>query len=818
MVHTPSIDGLFLFLPGEGYVLVDAGDVAQFLDRFAAEQLDLPREDVVGRASSYWWPELTPVLAEFRAGNVAGGRLVGGAIDATVARNGDHVDIRIFATDDGIGVALLHRAGTEPVSKPEQRALERVLHTMKEPVVITTAEPFDRPGPVIVYVNDALKQLTGYSRAEVLGRSPRLFQGPDVDRATLARFHDAYDTWGELTVEVLNRAKDGTPYWVEIDMSSLADDSGWYTHWVAVQRNVTDRKTEDARRDSELAMMQSILDSLPAQTALLAANGDIIAVNQPWRRVWTDTSGAPEPDWTTLNYLEVCRRAVHSHLPGALDAEVVAAGIEAVSNGELATYSHDYELTAPEANEWFHLPAVPLNGAAGVVVTHSDITRRKVLEAELGYRSTHDALTGLANRDLLRARLNDELREAASDESWQLAVIFIDLDDFKDVNDGLGHHAGDRLLEVVGERLEELVSPAGMAARLGGDEFVLVTRISRDEWAVMELMRAVQAAIAEPIVLDLTTLQVSASVGVVTSPPHRGDATEILRDADTAMYASKRAGRDRWMLYTDNLREEAAARLITNERIAQALRDEEFALVFQPVIDLDSGQTVASEALLRWYDPNRGIIAPGDFLPLLDSGPLIEKVGAWVIDHALSVQARWQQHEVDARHLMSVNVSTRQLGRGSLPSIVRDALHRWGVPPGNLCLEIVEDTLLAGGPAPLAEIGELRAAGVLIAMDDFGIGYSSMSYLHQFPVDVIKIDRMFASGSDAQKLEGLLGAKRGMGDALGAFTVAEGIETVDQMRLMKGIGIHYGQGFLLGRPIAPGDRPAACTINMTSLM
>ncbi len=789
----------FLFLPDEGFLLIDAEGVVVFIDRFARKRLDIDISRAVGRPLREWWSELADDVANWESRECA--------VDIATHWRGNTISERLFVTDDGFGIALPRVSSAIGQAGSELWAFARVLRFMSEPVVITASEPIDAPGPIMVYVNDALLEVTGYTREEVLGRSPRMFQGDHTDTEQIARFKEALRHWKPDNVTLGNEAKDGRHYWVEIDFAPVADETGWFTNWVAVQRDVTDEFNHKLRRESERALVQSILDSLPSQTVMLNLEGDIMAVNGSWSRFWGGSESDAEPEWVGMNYIEVCRRAADSRMPGANDAGLVADGLEAVARGESETFSYDYQLAHSRGDAWFHLQAVPVTGAQGIVVTHTDISRRKSLETELGHRSTHDALTGLANRELLRTNLNEHLAGVRGTAS-SLAVAFLDLDNFKDVNDGLGHHSGDQLLTLLAERFESAVGASGTASRLGGDEFVLVAPLDTGEHGLDSFMSAVRDAVDQPVVLDLATVRVSASVGLVTVPPHAGDASELLRDAATAMYVSKRSGGDRWTTFTPAMHQEVRGRLDAHERLERALSNNEFDLVFQPVIDLTSGFTVGSEALLRWNHPLQGVLAPGSFLQHVDSGPLMEQIGEWVINRALSVQATWLAAEGHESHMMSINISARQLGRGTLPSIVGEALDRWSVAPRTLGLELVEDTLLAAGPVPLAELEELKAMGVRIALDDFGIGYSSMSYLHQFDVDAIKIDRLFATGVDTSRLDGLLRVLSDLGRAVSAVTIAEGIETVEQLTAMQRANITLGQGYLLGRPGPAGDRPA----------
>lgn len=484
------------------------------------------------------------------------------------------------------------------------------------------------------------------------------------------------------------------------------------------------------------------------------------------------------------------------------------AGIEAVLAGELQTFRFDYEISTASATRWYHAQVVPLSAAEGAVITHSDISDRKRIEEALGHQATHDPLTGMVNRDFLVSQLDQEVA-AARRAGTSVAVVYADLDNFKDVNDAFGHQYGDLIITTVAQRLAEVHGPeVAVLARVGGDEFVIVYRDLPESWSAETAFRAIRQALDEPIDLGFTAIKISASVGVVTVPPHSGDASAILRDADTAMYVSKRAGRNQWTTFNERIRAQAIARVITNDRVEQALAAGEFELHFQPIIDLRTGLTIGSEALLRWRDPHQGLLAPAAFLPALESGPMIEVVGEWVIDRALQVQQMWQRCPGHTDHQMSVNVSPRQIGRGRLVDAVRTALSRHDVAAANLCLEIVEESLVQTGRAAEQEIQELHELGVHLAVDDFGTGYSSIAYLQRFPIDVLKIDRAFLRSGVGSRIRDVVDAIGALANAVGAVSLAEGIETSEDLALVTSAGIDRGQGFLLGRPAPAGNCPS----------
>jgi diguanylate cyclase (GGDEF)-like protein/PAS domain S-box-containing protein len=725
-------------------------------------------------------------------------------------RAGADLDVVVTATDDGGRAWFLAPTRAADAADPPDEGwalLDTVLSSTRDAVLVTTAEPIEAPGPLIVWGNRALEEHTGYRLEELIGRSPRILQGPGTDLAATVRVHDSLVQWKPATAEVLNYRKDGSEFWVEFDVVPVANASGWFTHWVSVQRDTTARRAAAAQREEQRRLVQTILDSLPAQTAMIDRDGFILAVNRPWHEVWHDGSDEPEPDWSRINYLEVCRTSTEPRLDSADDpgGPEAYAGILRVLVGEQRTFGMDYCCEVAGELRWFHLQAAPLTGRDGAVVTHTDITARKDAESELSHQATHDPLTGLPNRTLLLRRLSAILAEGRA-HRHTTAVAFVDLDNFKDVNDAFGHGYGDRVLDVVAERLQAGVRRQDLVARVGGDEYVIVLSDLPSDWDAEDYFTRLRDVVGHPIELGVASIRPSMSVGIVTSPPHHGDAESVLRDADTAMYASKRGGRDRWTLFSREVRETALTRAVTEDRLAGALDHDDFVLHFQPIVDLRNGITVGSEALLRLRTPDGDLLYPDQFLSAVENGPLAADVGRWVLDHALAQQARWAA--VSPLHTMSVNVSPRQLGHGRLPGEVRELLARHGVPPEKLVLEVTEDLLVEASGRATVELAEIRESGVRLAVDDFGTGFSALSYLATLPVDVLKVDRSFVLGSDTTRGRALLAAVGSMAGIVEAVAVCEGIETVEELDRVRALGFTRGQGFLLGRPADPGSGPA----------
>jgi diguanylate cyclase (GGDEF)-like protein len=458
---------------------------------------------------------------------------------------------------------------------------------------------------------------------------------------------------------------------------------------------------------------------------------------------------------------------------------------------------------------WFGGRAVSLlddPDVRGIVVSVHDITRRKAAEQELAHQAFHDELTGLANRTLFLDRTEQALRRAGRSGAAP-TVLCLDLDGFKDVNDSLGHLAGDELLRVVAARLQGVVRSADTVARLGGDEFaVLVDGTSGGLAEASALAERVLAVLGEPIDLGGQRVGISASVGIVAAEPE-STPLSLLRDGDIAMYRAKTSGRGRWVVFAPDMRAAALERIELERELGGALAAGQLRLVYQPVVDLADDSVVGFEALLRWDHPELGVVGPDRFIPIAEESGLIVPIGSWVLTEATRTVARWQQaHPRRPALSMAVNVSARQLASDSLVEHVREALADSGIAPSSLVLEVTETALVTDPRAVAEQLARLRALGVRLALDDFGTGYSSLTYLRQFAVDILKIDRSFVGtmtevGDDAAILHGLLE----LGRRLQLEVVAEGVELDVQRDLLRAEHCGLAQGYLFARPLDSAD-------------
>ncbi|WP_165864465.1 EAL domain-containing protein [Capsulimonas corticalis] len=438
---------------------------------------------------------------------------------------------------------------------------------------------------------------------------------------------------------------------------------------------------------------------------------------------------------------------------------------------------------------------------AGIALTYRDITERNAFEEQLKHQAFHDVLTGLPNRALLMDRLDRALARSRR-QGMDVAVLFIDLDNFKVVNDSLGHEAGDNLLTIVAQRLLSKVRQQDTVARFGGDEFAILLEDAAPGEAA-EIAERVAAEMGQPLCIQGRDMFVTASIGLALSLDSSGDANGLLRDADIAMYQAKASGKAVTVTFDRSMTARAAERLEMESELRRAIEQGQLRLHYQPIVSLETEQISEVEALVRWEHPTRGLIPPGKFIPIAEETGLIVPLGKWVLEEACRQGQEWREaHSENLSLLIGVNLSTRQFQQEGLIEEIKEILERSGLPPASLKLEITESLMSARPEDTIAKLEQLRAIGVHLAVDDFGTGYSSMSYLANFPVDTLKIDQSFVQrlGSNSES-DAIVQAIMTLAKALNLRVTSEGIETDEQRALLRGMGCDRGQGYLFSRPL-----------------
>ncbi|GJG99431.1 EAL domain-containing protein [Paraburkholderia terrae] len=453
---------------------------------------------------------------------------------------------------------------------------------------------------------------------------------------------------------------------------------------------------------------------------------------------------------------------------------------------------------------WNQLYIAPVPDADGQTTHHiaviNDVTALIRYQEQLEYQANYDSLTRLPNRNLLRDRLQHALIVAQRHHKG-VAVVFIDLDGFKNVNDSLGHSVGDRLLSVVADRLARCARASDTVARHGGDEFVIVMTDTVDEQSLIAWMERVRASISEPVWLDGTELYVGCSMGASLFPQDGDDAETLMKKADLAMYRAKDMGRNTFQFYQPEMNVSAGARLNLERRLRRALRDNEFLLHYQPQVDIETGQVVGMEALVRWSDPEVGLIPPSQFIPVAEESGLIGPLSEWVLREACRQNKAWQDEGLPAARV-SVNLSARQFQQRDIAKLVMQVLEETGLDPQYLELELTESTIMRNAEEAVSMLNELHALGIGLAIDDFGTGYSSLSYLKRFPVDRLKIDRSFVSDiGESSDDETITSAIIALAHSLNLQVIAEGVETSTQLDFLKERACDEMQGYFFAKPM-----------------
>ena len=661
---------------------------------------------------------------------------------------------------------------------------------------------------VIESANQRAAVLTGRTIDELVGRAFLEMIGDDDRESVTARWHfdqahpGGLDVGGDVTGPIGNHVvfelvdAIGEPHLVEASLHRPAvSDGSNGGGLVVLLRDVTDRARTTVALEQARRRFQQAFHSAPTGMALVRLDDSrIVDANQSL----ADMLDRPLSSLVGIGIREI------THPDDLRAAATQRARLEL---GIADTYLLEQRyLRSDGAFVWARTRvSVTEDEGVALAITHiEDVTEQRMAAEQLTHAATHDGLTELPNRAALVERLDELLTRAGV---GQVSVLFIDLDNFKVVNDSLGHGVGDELLRRIAGRLRHVMRDTDCLARFGGDEFVVFVDGGVDPATVAERLRQ---AVQRPMQIGEHELVVTASIGFAVNSSNEFTADELVRDADAAMYRAKAAGRDRVEAFTEETRAASVAALQTSTELRRGLERGEVVPYFQPIVDLDGGQVVGFEVLARWLHPDRGLLVPGQFLPMAEESGLIVDLGARILRDALAQLAHWRAVGLRfASCSLSINVATQQLIDGRFLDVVHDALGETGIDADSLWLEITETALMADTNAAGRALRDLRGLGLHLSVDDFGTGYSSLTYLKRFPVEAIKIDRSFVTGLGLEADDtSIVEAVVRLGHSLGLAVVAEGVETPLQLNRLRELGCDKGQGYLFGRP-----RPAGITAN-----
>ncbi|MDP1649207.1 MAG: EAL domain-containing protein [Rubrivivax sp.] len=645
----------------------------------------------------------------------------------------------------------------------------------------------------ILWVNEAFTRMTGYRLHEALGQRPhRLLRSERTDGATAARIHAAVDTAQGVRVQVLSRRKDGSDLWLDLDIQPLRDDSGALAGFVDVASDITERRRDQV----ELRIAAIAFDSLEA-IAITDANQVILKVNSAFERI-TGYSAAQAVGQVTGHLLK----------SGRQDEDFYAALWQALQQdkhwqGEIWNRRKNGEVYP----EWLSITAVTDHEGqvANYVAVFTDITQKKLADETIHNLAFYDPLTELPNRRLLRERL-DQAMAAGARHSRHGAVLFIDLDQFKDLNDTQGHEVGDLLLIAVAKRLRASVRVSDTVARLGGDEFVVILAdlTTQPEAAALQaetIAEKIRVAVNQPFVLDGYQYHGTPSIGIGLFLGYETTLDELLKRADTAMYEAKSSGRNAIRFFDPATHAAMETRITLENDLRHALSRHQLQLHYQVQVD-GTGRVRGAEVLLRWLHPTRGFVSPAQFIPLAEESGLILPIGHWVLETACAQLRVWARDAATRDLHLAVNVSARQFRQVDFVEQISAVVQHTGIDPRRLEFELTESMVVVNLTDTVAKMQAIKDMGIRFSIDDFGTGHSSLAHLSRLPLDQLKIDQSFVrnmtlSHTDAVIVQTIIG----MAGSLGLEVIAEGVETEEQRAFLGSYGCSNCQGYLFGRPV-----------------
>ncbi len=643
--------------------------------------------------------------------------------------------------------------------------------------------------------NESLVRILGYpDRETLLGANVSdIYFDPD-DRLRWQRLVEAESGSGVSAFEARVRRYDGTVIWVRFSLRAYRDDQGKILRYEGALEDVTGRRVaEEALRASE-ERFRALVQNASDMISILELDGTLRYASPSHQRLLGHSAG----DLIGGNLLDL----VHCE-----DRPLLANALHCLVDLPDENLTIEYRCRHRDGT-WLTLESTASNlldhpAVTGLVLNSHDITDRKRAEERLLHDALHDELTGLPNRALFMDRLWQAMERARRDLERLTAVLFLDVDQFKIVNDSLGHLVGDELLIQIARALSSVLRPMDTIARIGGDEFAILVEGGRDVDDAVAVASRIHERLAAPINLGGHEVFITASIGIAVHTPDYDKPEDLLRDADTAMYRAKSSGRACHVVFNRGMHQFVMARLQLESDLRRAIERGQIEVHYQPFVDLATGTVIGLEALMRWSHPRRGLILPEDFLNVAEETGLIVPIGEHVILQACQrvreLQLKYPEHR-DLR--VSVNLSNKQFFQSDLDDQIAAALAASGLAPEHLGLEITEGVIICHAESAAGRFSRLKALGVQIYLDDFGKGYSSLNYLHRYPMDILKIDRSFVSRIDEEgSNQSIVAAIVTLGHQLGMKVVAEGIQSVEHVAKLRGLKCEYGQGFFFSHPV-----------------
>ena len=652
----------------------------------------------------------------------------------------------------------------------------------------------------IIWVNSSFTRLTGYGAEEAIGQNPRILNSGKHDSSFYANLWKTIASGEVWHGEVANRRKDGSLYDEEMTITPVRADSGAITHFVAIKQDITTRKAVSEALMHAEEKYRTLFQDAVVGIFQSTPDGRPLSANRAMARMY----GYDSPDQFVAEISDVGRQLFVK--PGQLkEITLLLEENEAVHNVEVEVYRKD------GSKKWLLANVRAVRSVGGRVIRHEgtvqDITERKAAEQQVQYLAYYDALTGLPNRTLFQDRLTTALAGARR-RGEKVALLFLDLDDFKNINDSLGHSAGDLLLNEVSERLKKWAREQDTVARLGGDEFVVVLTGLKDVSGAAIAANRLMKAMSEQFVIQGHAVSSSCSLGISVFPDHGDDGEALIKNADAAMYNAKEHGRNNSQFFTQEMNSRAVERLTLESKLRLALESNELFLMYQPQWDVATGKITGAEALLRWRHPVLGLIPPDKFIPIAENSGLIVPIGEWVLKTACAQARQWQDEGLPPLPV-AVNVSAVQFRQETFPALIRKVLDETGLPAQYLELEVTEGLLLSNADVTLSVMQELEEMGLRLSIDDFGTGYCSLNYLKHLPVYKLKIDRSFVRDITIDPDDAAItGTIISMAKNLNLKVIAEGVENEQQMSFLRKHECDEVQGYYFSRPLSVEDYSA----------